>query len=228
MSDVIPEDLVKGVQGIPIVESSAHFDLTEGDVAVSRAQGIEITSLRARSAYADERVFDRENYLSDERASTIMHELKGKLDRLPPSEEQHYQLESEADYSLTLHRADGSLIYREAGGVLLHNQLKPEDESLFCERLARASVVSAQDAQRLVGLVIDNLDKIPPDPNSTLTLEWEADSILLKRADGSPVFHQLASSVLVNGFRQSEWDSLSFRLSQIKNQSPDADPDLDR
>ena len=98
----------------------------------------------------------------------------------------------------------------------------------FCERLALASVVSAQAAQQLVGLVIDNLDKIPPDPSSTLTLEWEADSILLKREDGSTVFHQLGSSVLVNAFRQSEWDSLNLRLTRIKNQSPDPDPDLDR
>ena len=131
MADVHREDWVKGIQAVPIVESPAHFDLTESDVAVARAQGLEVTSLRARSAYADERVFDRENYIPDERALKLMHELEEKLDRLPFSEEQRYQLESEPGYSLTLRRADGSLIYREAGGVLLHNQLKPEDESLF-------------------------------------------------------------------------------------------------
>ena len=228
MADVNAEDWIKGIQGVPIVDSPAHFDLTQADVAAARAQGLEITSLRARSAHADERLFDRDGYLSDQRAVTLMHALADARDRLPPAEDARYRFEAEPGYGLTLLRSDGSLMYREASGLLLHNTLTPADETHLQERLARASVVSAQEAQQVMGRVIANLDRMPPDPTSTLTLEWEADQILLKRSDHSLVFHQLGATVLVNDFRQDEWARLTMRLSRINNPSPDPDPDLDR
>ena len=69
------EDLRKGIQDVPIVESSAHFDLSEADVAAAREQGLEITSIRAFDAHAEDRLYEIQPAIPDDKAMALMEHL---------------------------------------------------------------------------------------------------------------------------------------------------------
>ncbi|MEO0373719.1 MAG: hypothetical protein AAF329_03625 [Cyanobacteria bacterium P01_A01_bin.17] len=223
------EDTQKGVQEVPIVDSLAHFDLTEADVAAARVQGLEITSIRARSAHADDRLFDDCSGMSDARAISLMERLVAQWGRLKTADAERYQLEHEPGYGVTLKSAWGEMLYRYAGGLLVHNGLTVSDEAYLTGRLAQAEVISNVEAQRLVGQVMTHLENLPPDPEVPLQLEYEpGHSVVLRRSDGTVIFHEADQHVRINGFTELEVRSLTQRLVLISAQAPDPDPDVDR
>jgi len=227
--DISLEDAQKGVQEVPIVDSPAHFDLTEADVAVARAKGLEITSIRARSAHADDRLFDDCSGMSDARAMALMVRLVAQWDRLPTADVERYQLEQEPGYGVTLRSAQGEMLYRCAGGLLVHNGLTVADEAYLNGRLAQTEVISNVEAQRLVGQVVTHLEDLPADSGVPLQLEYEpGHSVVLRRNDGTVVFHEVDQHVRINGFTEAEVRSLTQRLAVVSAQSPDPDPDLGR
>ena len=231
-SNISSEDALKGVQEVLIVASPAHFDLTEADVGIAREQGLEITSIRARSAHADERLFDDQAVVEDERALALMQQLARGWERLPlpePAEPQRYQLEVEPSYAVTVKDTTGRMLCRYAGGILIHNCLSYEDAAYFDAQLERGQSISDADAQRLVGRVLANLEQLTSDLQVPLKLDYEpGHSVVLSRTDGSVVFQQVQQTVLVNSFQPLEWQSLTRRLGRINDQSPDPDPDLER
>lgn len=232
LSNISAEEAVKGVQDVPIVASPAHFDLTEADVNIAREKGLEITSIRARSAHADERLFDDQAVVEDERALALMQQLTGGWERLRSSEsadQQRYRIEFEPGYAVTVKDMAGRMLCRYAGGILIHNSLTHRDAAYFEAQLDQDRSISDADAQRLVEQVLVNLEQLTPDPQVPLKLDYEpGHGVVLSRADGSVVFQQVEQAVLVNSFKPAEWQSLTYRLGQINDQSPDPDPDLER
>lgn len=79
------EDQNKGIQGIRIVESPAHFDLSAADVAAARRQGLEITSIRAFHAHADNRLHETQPVIPDSQARALLQRLTTAWPHLPTS-----------------------------------------------------------------------------------------------------------------------------------------------
>lgn len=222
------EDLKKGIQDVPIVESPAHFDLSEADIAAAREQGLEITSIRAFNAHAEDRLYDTQSVIPDDQAMVLMERLVTAGLHLPTPDKPRYQLTYDPSGSITLTTSEGRLLYRYSGNILLHNSLSPEDGAYFSAQLAANQTVAVVDGKHLMHQVVANLDKWLQDPSVVLDLDYVAGQhILLKRADGTTVFHQVEQTVLCSDFLPAEWQSLTHRLARINDPTPDPDPDLE-
>ncbi|EKU96866.1 hypothetical protein Lepto7375DRAFT_0786 [Leptolyngbya sp. PCC 7375] len=222
------EDLKKGIQDVPIVESPAHFDLSEADVAAAREQGLEITSIRAFNAHAEDRLYETQPVIPDDQAMALMERLVTAGRHLPTPDKPRYQLTYDPSGSITLTTSEGRLLYRYSGNILLHNGLSPEDDAYLSAQLATVQTVTVADGKHLMHQVVANLDKWPQDPSVVLELDYVAGQhILLKRTDGTTVFHQVEQTVLCSDFQPAEWQSLTHRLAHINDPAPDPDPDLE-
>ncbi|MEM6255056.1 MAG: hypothetical protein AAF821_19240 [Cyanobacteria bacterium P01_D01_bin.156] len=219
-----PDDSVKGVQEIPIVESSAHFDLTEADVAAARQQGLEITSIRAFCAHADDRLHETPP-ISDTQARDLMQRLVNAWPHLPVSDTPRYVLDAIPGKSITLTTLDGQLLYRQAGEIIMHNRLHPADDDYLSSQLTSVDTMMA--AQQLMNQVLAHLDHWPSDPSVLLTLTVTDGRLLLARADGTTVYEHDGQQVLCCDITPVEWQSLTQRLARIIAPSPDPDPDLE-
>lgn len=222
------EDLRKGIQDVPIVESPAHFDLSEADVAAAREQGLEITSIRAFNAHAEDRLYETQSVISDDQAMALMERLVTAWHHLPIPDKPRYQLTYDPSGSITFTTSEGRLLYRYSGNILLHNGLSPKDEAYLSSQLAANQTVTVADGKYLMHQVVAHLDKWSQDPSVVLELDYVAGQhILLKRADGTTVFHQVEQTVLCSDFLPAEWQSLTHRLARINDPTPDPDPDLE-
>lgn len=222
------EDLRKGIQDVPIVESPAHFDLSEADVAAAREQGLEITSIRAFDAHAEDRLYETQSVIPDDQAMALMERLVTAGRHLPIPDKPRYQLTYDPSGSITLTTSEGRLLYRYSGNILLHNGLSLEDDAYLSSQLVANQTVTIADGKRLMQQVVANLDQWPQDPSVVLELDYVAGQhILLKRADGTTVFHQVEQTVLCSNFLPAEWQSLTHRLAHINDPAPDPDPDLE-
>ena len=222
------EDLNKGIQSVPIVESPAHIDLSEADIIAAREQGLEITSIRAFNAHAEDRLYETQSVIPDDQARALMECLVTASPHLSTPDNPRYRLTYDPNGSMTLTTAAGRLLYRYSGNILLHNGLSSEDDAYLSSQLEAVQTVTAIDGKRLMHQVVANLDKWPQDSSVVLELDYVVGQhILLKRADGTTVFHQVEQTVLCSDFLPAEWQSLTHRLAHINDPAPDPDPDLE-
>ncbi len=219
-----PDDRIKGIQGIPIVDSPAHFDLSEADVAAARQQGLEITSIRAFHAHADDRLYPTKA-IPDNQARELMQHLVSAWPHLPTSEPPRYVLEYLPGKSITLTTLEGELLYRQAGEILMHNRLTQADDAYLLSQLTPVKTITA--VQQLMNQVLVNLENWPSDPAVPLTLTVTGERIVLMRADGTTVYDQAGQQVLCCDITELERRSLTQRLAMITAPSPDSDPDLE-
>lgn len=219
------DDPIKGVQESPIVDSSAHFDLSEADVAVARQQGLEITSIRAFHANADDHLHDMPSVISDRQARDLIHRLVTAWSHSPESQHPRYVLVHTPGQSITLTTLDGQLLYRQVGEILLQNRLTQMDDHYLSSQVTRMETLAA--AQQLVNQVLAYLNHWPSDPAVSLMLTASEGHIVLTRADGTTVYEQEGPCVLCCDITPVEWQSLTQRLARISAPAPDPDPDFE-
>ena len=219
------EDQIKGVQGIPIVESPAHFDLSKADVVATRQQGLDITSIRAFHAHAEDRLYETQSVMPNKQARALMQRLLTAWPHLPTFANPRYVLVHAPGKSITLTTLEGQLLYREAGEILIHNRLTQADGYYLSSQLTTVDSITA--VQQLMNQVLAHLDRWPSDPAVPLTLTATGERIVLTRANGTTVYEEERCCVVCCDITSVEWQSLTQRLVRITDPAPDPDPGLE-